>query len=325
MFINLNKTRKGILQIACSSFFTVLMGVFVKLLNHSVPSSNLLFYRSVVQGILCMFVAKVSGINPIGPSQHFKLLNLRGLLGGIQIYLYFLTMQFLPISMATALFMTTPIYTLVLGAVFLKEQISKTKISAVFISIIGIVMVSHPNTWSSNPHDLYGSLCAIGEAISTAFIIIVIKKIGDVHYSILVFYLSAFMFVLGLGLSLSTGFASMTFNQLILVLLCCISAFLGQALLNAGVQSVSSVTSMTVRSLDVVFAFLFSIVLGDEILFLSVVGACFVLLGSYIVASQPSQELISQPKPYVELQEEEYFIKSVVNTDLPELQQKTLK
>eukprot|EP00834_Sanchytrium_tribonematis_P002992 NODE_105_length_19280_cov_0.929461.p5 type:complete len:342 gc:universal NODE_105_length_19280_cov_0.929461:16139-15114(-) len=307
----LSYADKGILQIASSALFTVLMGVFIKLLNHSVPSSNLLVYRAIVQGLFCGAIAIVEKVDLIGPLEHKKMLNLRGFLGGFQIYLYFSAMQYLPIAMATALFMTTPVYTLFLGAIFLKELITKRKVLAIFIAITGIVLVSHPTSWSSNPNDFYGSLFAIGEAITTAFIVIVIKKIGKIHYSILVFYLSVYMLILGLLLSSTTGFPALSVHQIFLVLLSCICAFLGQALLNAGVQKVSSVTSMTVRSLDVVFAFIFGILLGDEILFTGMIGTVFVLGGSYLIATTPQnhpQNQHSTKEVYYEMREEEIEI-----------------
>eukprot|EP00835_Amoeboradix_gromovi_P000231 NODE_8_length_47770_cov_0.334354.p9 type:complete len:335 gc:universal NODE_8_length_47770_cov_0.334354:36665-37669(+) len=283
--LEISLVHKGILQIAASALFTVLMGVFVKLLNHKIPNSNLLVYRALIQGIYCCIIAKLEKVNLMGLRIHRQLLISRGVLGGLQIYFYFFSIQYLPLAMATALFMTTPIYTLFLSALFLNEKITKRKSLAVLISIFGIVLVSHPSTWASNPEDFYGSLYAIGEAVATAFIIIIIKKIGTVHYTVLVFYLTIFMLFLGLFMALNTGFSVITGYQFFLIFMMGTCAFIGQSLLNDGVQKVTSVTSMTVRSLDVVFAFAFGIILGDPISLIGMIGSGLVLFGSYLVAS----------------------------------------
>ena len=318
--LDISFAHRGMIQIAVSALFTVLMGIFVKLLHNSVPSSNLLVYRALIQGIFCVIVGRYNSVQLMGPKEHSKLLNLRGFLGGIQIFLYFSTMQYLPIAMATALFMTTPIYSLFLGAIFLHEAITKRKSAAVIISVLGIVLVSHPATWSSNPHDFYGSLCAIGEAVSTAFIVIIIKKMGgNIHYTVLVLYLSMYMLGLGLVLSIKSGFVSLDFGQFFLVFMCGSCAFISQSLLCAGVQKVSAVTSMTVRSLDVVFAFLLGItLLGDEITLAGIAGSTIILFGSYLIVSanlQPNGSLPSTKEVYYEVKDDIMINPIVKSTD----------
>ena len=275
----------GIGQILFSSLCLSSMSFIIKDLEN-VSSLNLLLYRSIIQIIVCLILSVVTRVNLVGDKSAQKLLHLRGLSGGCAVLLYFMTLKQIPVSTATALFMTTPLYTIFLARWYLKEKINSLKIFAVVVVFFGCIIVAHPTSWARNYSDLLGSSLAMTEAALAAISVTIIKLIGNkAHYIQLVFYLSVYMFAIAIVLNAYYGFTFQPFNFQIL----CIGvlASIGQLFVNSGLQKVTAVVGMTVRCSEVLFAFIIGGILKEPISLLSIVGAFFIVAGSYLTAKSP--------------------------------------
>eukprot|EP00835_Amoeboradix_gromovi_P002002 NODE_104_length_19952_cov_0.449000.p2 type:complete len:372 gc:universal NODE_104_length_19952_cov_0.449000:4883-5998(+) len=277
----------GILQILVSSLCLSVMSFVIKDL-HNISSSNLLYHRAIIQIILCLLFSLIIRVNPIGEKNMFKLLHLRGIVGGIAVLLYFATLKEIPVSTATALFMTTPLYTIFLARMFLQDKITYSKSLAVFLVLLGTVLIAHPSSWTDKQSDLIGSIFAISEAMVAAIAVTIIKIIGNrAHYVQLVFYLSVYMLIMGLGLSIVEGFVPIFDVRVIII---GFLATAGQLLMNAGLQKVTAVVGMTVRCSEVLFAFIIGIFVGEDITNQSIYGSVLIILGSYLVGRKSKSD-----------------------------------
>ena len=294
----------GILQILLSSLSLATMSFIIKDLK-DIPASNLLFYRATIQIIVCLIFSGIFKINPIGKREIFGLLHLRGLFGGIAVLLYFFTLKQIEVSTATAIFMTTPVYTIFLSRIFLNDAITYEKCLAVTIVIFGSVLIAHPTSWSEKNSELIGSSLAMTEAFIAAIAVTTIKLIGDrAHYVQLVFYLSIYMFVIGLGLSIKDGIVLEVDYRILLIGLL---ASMGQLLVNSGLQKVSAVVGMTVRSSEVFFAFLIGIFVGENVTELSIYGSFMIIVGSWLIGRKSGK---SEPRPTIPKAEENSDLES---------------
>eukprot|EP00834_Sanchytrium_tribonematis_P001550 NODE_39_length_35218_cov_0.479655.p13 type:complete len:311 gc:universal NODE_39_length_35218_cov_0.479655:1981-1049(-) len=273
----------GLLQIVLSSLCLAIMSFIIKDLNE-IPASNLLFYRALIQTIISLIYACYLKLNPFGSSSVYFLLNLRGLAGGVAVYLYFQTLKQIPVSTATALFMTSPIYSIILARIFLQERVSYAKTFAVIVVLLGSALIAHPNSWVESYSDFLGSSLAVTEAFMAAVAVTFIKLIGDrAHFVQLVFYLSIYMLLIGIILSLKDGLMLVWNLKIVSIGLL---ATAGQLLVNAGLQKVGAVIGVTVRSSEVLFAFLIGIFLGEEIPLLSIYGSFLIVVGGWLLGKK---------------------------------------
>jgi drug/metabolite transporter (DMT)-like permease len=96
------------------------------------------------------------------PLQHIgrNLVHYAGQLG------WFFALTLIPIGQVVAIEFTMPIWTAVLAASFLGERMTLSKISAIVLGIIGVVVIVRPATGEINPGQLIALAAAVGFGIS---------------------------------------------------------------------------------------------------------------------------------------------------------------
>lgn len=123
----------------------------------------------------------------------------RALIGGTGMFLTLGVVRLLPLAEATILGFTTPIFAVILSALFLKEKVGPWRWTAVIMGLLGVVVIAGPDTTSLPP---FGVAVGIGAAFMVALVTIQVRDLGRTEEPItVVFYFSAFSApVLALGL-----------------------------------------------------------------------------------------------------------------------------
>lgn len=139
----------GVGLIAISSIFFGLMAISVRLLAGRVPSAEIVFIRFVV-GILGCGV--LFALRRRGPQlRRWRLLALRGVLGGVAVLAYFFAIERLGAANATVLNYSSPIHAAIFAAWFLKESTTRLKQLALLVATVGAMLVAFanavPGTW----------------------------------------------------------------------------------------------------------------------------------------------------------------------------------
>ena len=73
-----------------------------------------------------------------------KLLFFRGLFGTLAFYFEIIAIYLMPISLAIVLYFTNPIFASLLSYLFIGERLSKFDIIGMFVSLIGVIIISNP-------------------------------------------------------------------------------------------------------------------------------------------------------------------------------------
>jgi drug/metabolite transporter (DMT)-like permease len=96
------------------------------------------------------------------PLQHIgrNLVHYAGQLG------WFFALTLIPIGQVVAIEFTMPIWTAILAASFLDERMTLSKISAIVLGIIGVIVIVRPATGEINPGQLIALAAAVGFGIS---------------------------------------------------------------------------------------------------------------------------------------------------------------
>ena len=110
----------------------------VKELSH-LGTFQLVFLRSAVSLVLCIAYLKRAGISLFGNNKRW--LVLRGLMGIIGLSGFFHTVRHIPLASATVIQYFSPVFTVLLALMFMKERVHKWQWFFLGSALVGIVMV----------------------------------------------------------------------------------------------------------------------------------------------------------------------------------------
>lgn len=143
--------KKGIIYIILSGICFIVVNLFVKILGggnseviisdlQKYPPHELVLARCVVSFIISLFIIKKKKIKVFGENK--KWLIIRGLSGTIALTIFFYTIHYLPLAIASTIQYLAPIFTIIIAMLFFKERIKKIQWIFILISFLGIVFIS---------------------------------------------------------------------------------------------------------------------------------------------------------------------------------------
>jgi RarD protein len=129
---------KGILYMLFAVFCFSIMNLIVKMLPH-IPAMEIILFRSSVSFVICVVGLKMQKVKGLGTNK--KVLFLRGLFGGMALFLFFTTIQNIPLASAITLHYLAPIFTAIIAWLVLGERLVPLQWLFFLISFIGVTMV----------------------------------------------------------------------------------------------------------------------------------------------------------------------------------------
>lgn len=107
------------------------------------PSSVIMFFQNFFGTLLLLPLIWKSGISSI---KHHPLLHIIRIFAAVLgVWLWYLTLQHMPIATGVALSFTGPIFTVIVAHLFLKERLDKRRILAICLSLVGAFIISRPD------------------------------------------------------------------------------------------------------------------------------------------------------------------------------------
>ncbi len=129
---------KGILYMLLAIFCFSVMNLIVKLLS-DIPAMEIILFRSAISFVICVVGLKMQKVKGLGTNK--KVLFLRGLFGGTALFLFFTTIQNIPLASAITLHYLAPICTAIVAWLVLGERLVPLQWLFFLISFIGVTMV----------------------------------------------------------------------------------------------------------------------------------------------------------------------------------------
>ena len=83
---------------------------------------------------------------------------------------WFLALTLIPIGQVVAIEFTMPIWTALLAATFLGERITFSKLIAIVLGLVGVVVIVRPDAGAVNPGQLIALAAAVGFGVSVALV-----------------------------------------------------------------------------------------------------------------------------------------------------------
>jgi len=158
------------------------MNVGVKYLDH-IPSHEIVLFRAAVTLVMGYILIRRAGLNPWGNNK--KYLLLRGLTGTTALVMYFYTLQHMPLASAVTIQFLSPIFTIIISSLFLKERATPIQWLFFLIAFAGVVMVKGFDARVTVPELIIGITAAVFSGMAYNFI----RKLKDYdHALVVVFY-----------------------------------------------------------------------------------------------------------------------------------------
>lgn len=182
------------LKVTAIGLFT-LMAAIIKFTSDHVPAGEAVFFRSLfaIPVIVAWLMIRGDlrhGLVAKNPMGHFW----RGVLGTSAMGMTFTGLGMLPLPEVTAIGFATPIFTLILAAIFLGETIRLIRISAVVVGLAGVLMMLWPRLSSGadvGDTATLGAILILIATIARAMVQIHIRQLVQTeHTAAIVFYFS---------------------------------------------------------------------------------------------------------------------------------------
>lgn len=121
-----------------ATFFFALMNVCIKEITY-IPSMETTFFRCLISMICCFVIIARDNLDWRGSNR--VMLIARGVAGTTAVVTFIITLQHLPLAPAVTIQFTSPIFTIIIASLILKEQIRWVQYLFFIISFTGVILI----------------------------------------------------------------------------------------------------------------------------------------------------------------------------------------
>ncbi|WP_112321558.1 DMT family transporter [Oceanibium sediminis] len=235
----MNPLRAILLKVLSVSVFIAMATCIKTAAATGIPAGEAMFFRSsfAIPVILVWLIWQgnlAHGLETKNPMGHMW----RGLVGAGGMACGFIALGLLPLPEVTAISYATPLLIVIFAAMFLGERVRLFRLTAVFLGLVGVVIVLAPrlslvSLENASQYETLGAAMALMGAILAAIAQVFIRKLVQTEATAaIVFYFSVTSAVLSL-LTIPLGWSWPSWDIAALLVLSGILGGLGQILLTA--------------------------------------------------------------------------------------------
>ena len=162
------KNLAGIALVVAASFIFAASDIATKIIISQIPSFEIIWFRYLAYSVIALPLLTRPPALSLLSSRNKPLQILRGL-GAFGSGAFFVTsLKFIPITDATAISFTAPLFVAVLSAVFLAETITPSYVLATICGFAGALLIVKPGSTDftiGSTLPLFGSLCWAGALV----------------------------------------------------------------------------------------------------------------------------------------------------------------
>lgn len=280
---------RGLQYMVLSAFFFSIMSVGVKLAGRQMDSQQIVLARAAIALLLCIITIKHLGIPFWGSKENRHLLIMRGVFGFIALSCFFYTVTVLPLADATVIQYTNPVFVTLFAAIFLKERISPFQILGLLGCLAGVACIAQPSFLFGGEgvarlDPLAVGLALVGAVLAGGAYTVVRSLSGREHAMVVVFYFP----LVATPLAIPTAWPVLSMPDAwgwACLLAVGVSTQIAQVFLTKGLHLEKAGPATSITYLQIVFAFLWGMLLfGETPTLLSGIGTLLVVGSSLIAA-----------------------------------------
>lgn len=287
-----DQTAKSVLKMVLAAVSFAVMATFVKFASKTVPSVEVVFFRSILGTLMIAVVIWKEKASWLG--QNPKILVLRGVFGFLALSLHFYAIAKLDLGTAVMLNYTAPIFAVIFARFILNEKTTWKVSMVILCSFFGLYLLAGPEFQAKPIPILIGILSGIFAAL--AYVFIRFNGENESPYTI-IFYFTAISTIGSLPL-LPLGFHWPNAHEWFGLIGVTIGAFFGQVWLTKSIQGSPVSFILPFSYLTPVFCAIGGAIIWKE--FLSVQTA---IGGLIIIASGIAIYIFREKTTFIPLEE----------------------
>ena len=161
-----NNNPKGIVLILLGMAFFSIQDSLIKFINEDTSLYEIYFGRTLIAFILLLIYLKVTS-QTLVLKTHFPVLTIfRVLCFFFGFSFFYISLTFMTLAMANALFFSSPFFVSILAVIFLKEKVGIRRWLGITVGFLGVYIVLDPNFEDFNYMKLAPVACSLCYAIS---------------------------------------------------------------------------------------------------------------------------------------------------------------
>jgi drug/metabolite transporter (DMT)-like permease len=269
----------GIRLMIQASFAFSIMALCVKIASQSLPSLEIVFFRSLIGTFMVGAVMAGKRISLLGRMR--TVMALRGLSGFIALTLHFYTIAHLPLGTAVMLNYTAPIFAAIFAVLFLNERLSLSLFGMICLAFAGVYLLVEGKLTPWNWLVILGLLSAVFAAI--AYVSIRAIKHKESAFTI-IFYFTGIS-TLGSLFYLPFGFEWPAFQGWLALAGVGIGSFFGQLWMTMALRWTRAALVSPFTYLTPLLSFTYGFVFWKEkITSVSLLGAFLIILAGSLIS-----------------------------------------
>lgn len=146
-----------------STLAFALANVFVKQVSH-LPAMEIVFFRCVIASVFCFIGLRRAGADWIGSNR--VMLLMRGIIGTTALFLFFVTVQNIPLASAMTIQYLSPIFTTVIAIFWLGEKVKRLQWLFYSMAFAGVLLIEQFDPRISLFYLIIGILSAAGSGMA---------------------------------------------------------------------------------------------------------------------------------------------------------------
>ena len=262
-----------------------MMAACVKTANtvYSIPVLEIVAARAIVSAIISYADIKRKRISVWGNNK--PLLIARGIVGAFALMLVYYAVTTLPLAEATILQYLHPVFTAVLALLFLKENIQRSTLTCIVLSLLGLFIMIQPNFLhdSSTQYSWISIGAAILGALGSAVAYVIVKKLTKTDdSSVIIFYFPIIALPISIVL-LGSDFVVPSLAALGVLILVGIFTQIGQIGLTKALHSADANKATAYAYVQVIFSVFIGWAYFSEIpVITTIIGGTLIMAGALI-------------------------------------------
>lgn len=274
----------GVRYMLLSALGFALMSSCVKLVStYDIPILEIVAFRALVSLVISYVDIKRKRIPVWGENK--SLLIARGTAGTLALFCVYYSVSTLPLAEATILQYLHPVFTALLALFFLKEQIQRSTLICIALSLLGLALMVQPNLASDTTQYLpwLSITAALVGAFGSAIAYVIVKQLSrSEDSSVIIFYFPFIALPVSL-IFLGNDFVVPNGEALLLMLFVGIFTQIGQVGLTKAMQTEVASKATAYSYVQVVFSIILGWLIFSEIpTFWTWIGGGLIIAGALV-------------------------------------------
>ena len=274
-----NLKGTALMVTACASF--CVMASLVKLILH-IDAFKIGLWRFVVgMGLLGMAVL----FGKIELKFHnWRLLFVRGLLGGVGIVITYFAIVNLGISRGMVLVSTYPIFAYIFSIILLKEKPNTISMLSIVVAFGGICLVAGSKNNITNIFDGFGfyEILAVSVGVIGGLVIVTIRRLHATDSSYAIYFSQCMIGFWIAVIPANVGSSRINFYDGLILVLIGVTATVGQLMMTQSYKHLPIRIGATLAMLEPMFCYLAGVVLFGELLSVKSIVGALLIIGSCV-------------------------------------------